>query len=103
MKEKKKNCWEYQQCGREPGGKNLDEAGVCPAATDERFDGINNGKNSGRFCWAVAGTLCKGKVQGTFAKKFMDWLKCPFYLIVEREEDSSFVLTEKRINKKNFF
>ncbi|NOZ83326.1 MAG: PAS domain S-box protein [Epsilonproteobacteria bacterium] len=29
-----KYCWEIEQCGREPGGKNTAKAGVCPVAID---------------------------------------------------------------------
>ncbi|MFO7971262.1 MAG: hypothetical protein R6U40_05875 [Desulfobacterales bacterium] len=57
------------KCGREPGGIKADEFGICPAADDISFDGINSGICGGRICWAVAGTFCDGKVQGTFAEK----------------------------------
>jgi signal transduction histidine kinase len=30
-------------------------------------------------CWAVAGTFCRGEVQGTFAQKFGDCRKCVVY------------------------
>jgi len=33
-KDKKKNCWEFMKCGREPGGVNAIELGVCRAATE---------------------------------------------------------------------
>ena len=33
-------------------------------------------KYFGRICWAVAGTFCEGKVQGTFAQKYADCRKC---------------------------
>lgn len=102
MDKKKKNCWEFQKCGREPGGNKVDELGVCPAATSKKFDKVNGGENAGRFCWVMAGTLCQGEVQGTFAKKFMNCLSCSFYQVVEREEDRNFVLTEKRIIKEDF-
>jgi hypothetical protein len=65
----KKTCWEFFECGREPGGANVDELGVCPAAVATDRDTTNKGKNGGRICWAVAGTLCKGEIQGSFAKK----------------------------------
>ena len=74
----KKNCWESMKCGREPGGSKSDELGICPAATEKKFDGVNGGSASGRFCWVVAGTLCRGDIQGTFAKKFKDCVLCPF-------------------------
>ena len=79
-KEAVKNCWEYMQCGREPGGSKVDELGVCPTTTDERFNHVNGGVNGGRFCWFVAGTLCKGQVQGTFAQKLHTCLGCSFYI-----------------------
>ncbi len=87
----KKNCWEFMACGREPGGKNADKLGVCPAAAETRLEGVHHGKNAGRTCWVVAGTLCGGEVQGTFAKKFCDCLKCPFFQLVQKEELPEFL------------
>lgn len=82
------NCWEVKQCGREPGGAKTLELGVCPAAAEARTNGINHGKNGGRCCWAVAGTLCGGKRQGIFAQKLSNCMKCEFYLLVMKEEGS---------------
>ena len=84
--ERKVNCWEFLKCGREPGGKRVVEEGVCPAPVETSVDGINGGRNGGRCCWAVAGTLCFGKVQGTYAKKNKDCLDCGFYWTVADEE-----------------
>ncbi len=89
--EEKKNCWEYMQCGREPGGSNADELGICPVTVAFLYDGINGGKIAGRFCWPVAGTFCNGNIQGIFAIKLKDCLKCPFFKIVAREEGKSFI------------
>jgi len=83
---KKLNCWEHKKCGREPGGSKIKELGICLATTEIRANGINQGKNAGRACWAVAGTLCGGIVQGTFAMKLGNCLKCDFYKIVLHEE-----------------
>jgi CRP-like cAMP-binding protein len=83
------NCWEYMKCGREPGGGKIAELGVCPAAADESFDGINSGRCGGRFCWAVAGTFCGGKAQGTFAQKRESCLSCGFYHRVQAEEGTA--------------
>ncbi len=80
------NCWEYKKCGRETGGSKVAELGICPAAVESRVNGINNGKNGGRSCWAVSGTLCGGTVQGTFASKLSNCLKCEFYQLVGAEE-----------------
>ncbi|MGA9594848.1 MAG: hypothetical protein WBV06_01715 [Acidimicrobiia bacterium] len=87
----KKNCWEFKRCGREPGGSKARELGVCAAAVETRCDGINGGSNGGRACWALAGTLCGGVVQGTFAAKVANCLKCEFYRAVQGEEGAALV------------
>ena len=51
-------------CGRAPGGEKTAERGVCPAAADASFTGINGGKCGGRFCWAVAGTSGAARLLG---------------------------------------
>ncbi len=83
------NCWEFKKCGREPRGLKAAELGVCPAATTE--SGANHGTDSGRICWAVAGTLCGGKVQGTFAQKAANCMQCDFYRTVKIEEGPTFL------------
>lgn len=83
---KRKNCWEYMKCGREPSGANADELGVCPAAAAKALDRVHGGKNAGRCCWVVAGTFCSGEVQGTFAKKYVSCTQCDFYKLVLKEE-----------------
>ncbi|OGI02646.1 MAG: hypothetical protein A2Y25_03140 [Candidatus Melainabacteria bacterium GWF2_37_15] len=87
---KKLNCWEFKNCGRQPGGAKVSEFGVCPAATDKSCDGTNNGRKAGRVCWSVAGTLCGGKVQGSNIQKVGNCLKCDFYKIVRQEENKNF-------------
>ncbi len=62
------NCWEHKKCGREEGGAKAAELGVCAAYPD-----------NGKHCARVAGTLCGGKVQGTFAMKLASCMKCEFY------------------------
>lgn len=62
------HCWELKQCGREQGGAKAAQLGVCPAWPDH-----------GRDCWAIAGTLCGGVVQGTFAEKLGNCQTCQFY------------------------
>jgi two-component system NtrC family sensor kinase len=61
-------CWEYMKCGRDK-----DATAKCPAHS-----------NFGRICWAVAGTFCEGKVQGTFAQKYENCMKCDFYQMVHK-------------------
>ena len=65
---KLKNCWEIKQCGREKGGRLEAKLGSCPACPTR-----------GHSCWMVSGTLCGGEVQGTFAQKEMNCLKCSVY------------------------
>jgi len=62
------NCWEFKKCGREKGGAKAKELGVCPAYPDH-----------GKHCAQVAGTLCGGQVQGTFAMKLVNCMQCGFY------------------------
>jgi hypothetical protein len=95
----KYNCWEYMKCGRELGGLNAIKLGVCPASTEERVDGLNCGKNGGRVCWATAGTLCGGKVQGTFAGKLASCMKCEFFQLVIGEEADNCVSIEDILSK----
>jgi len=85
----KQNCWEFKKCGRETGGNKNAELGICPAASDVRLDKTNSGKNGGRSCWVIAGTLCGGKVQGIFAQKQKNCMLCEFYKIVHQEEKAS--------------
>jgi hypothetical protein len=85
----KLNCWEFKKCGREPGGAKVSELGVCPASTETRVNGVNGGRNGGRACWAITGTLCGGKFQGTFASKVGNCLKCEFYQLVGAEEGAN--------------
>lgn len=90
---KKQQCWEVKKCGREPGGENVETLGICSAALPGEFDGVNYGEVGGRFCWSIAGTLCEGKVQGTYCKKINNCLSCEFLQQVEQEEGKRFLLT----------
>ncbi len=80
------NCWEFMRCGREPGGAEAERLGPCPAATDRSYHGLNEGLNGGRICWAVAGTCCGGKVQGTFAEKRSSCVDCDFFKKIHQEQ-----------------
>jgi hypothetical protein len=90
------NCWETKKCGRQADGENAEELGVCPAALPNEFDGVNNGRLGGRFCWAIVGTLCGGEVQGTYSKKFLNCLKCDFLKQVNEDEGQGFILTPQK-------
>ena len=86
----RKNCWEFKKCGREPDGAKVMELGVCPAAIARGLDGVHSGMNAGRACWVVAGTFCRGEVQGIFALKQGNCVKCEFYKLVKSEEHPRF-------------
>jgi len=78
------NCWDFKNCRRGIEGD-------CPAATAVQLDGAHRGKNGGRTCWAVVGTLCGGVVQGTYASKIGSCLSCEFYSLVRTEEAEAFL------------
>jgi eukaryotic-like serine/threonine-protein kinase len=100
------NCWEFKKCGREPGGKNAEELGVCPASIEFKSDGMNSGVNGGRCCWALTGTLCQDQVQGDFTEKANGCLKCEFYqkVLIEESKDGNYSNPSKIIKSlKNIF
>ncbi len=88
----KPNCWEIKQCGREKGGTKSHDLGVCPASIDESSDGINEGRNAGRICWAIAGTFCGDQVQGDFAQKSVSCMSCEVFKQIKQEEADDFSL-----------
>ena len=83
----KKNCWEHKKCGRQPGGSKAEELGICPVTTYGELDGAHEGRNAGRACWAIAGSLCGGKIQGTYAQKLHNCWRCDFMNSVKVEEE----------------
>ncbi len=76
------NCSSDGRKGQEP----------CPAMTETKAHRLNSGNNGGRVCWAVAGTRCHGKVQGTYAEKVLICSDCDFRRTVQEEEWPSFRL-----------
>lgn len=52
------NCWTKHQCGNHE----------CPAY-----------KNDCGRCWLIAGTMCGGRVSGTFVEKYGSCLECNVY------------------------
>ncbi len=84
------NCWEVKKCGRQPGGAHVSDLGVCAAATMTASDGFLGGRNAGRACAYVAGTLCGGEVQGEFAQKIRGCFDCEFYRDLQKAHGSDF-------------
>ncbi len=100
---KKLNCWEFMRCERQPGGKKAEELGVCPVTINEELDGAHGGIAAGRACWAIVGSFCGGKIQGTYAEKLKDCTKCDFMARVKREEeltDLGFSITRHEIEAR---
>jgi hypothetical protein len=97
----KLNCWEFKKCGRDPGEVKITEYDVCPAATETSANGLNGGKNGGRICWAIAGTLSNDTIKGTFAKEKFSCLNCDFFRLVNKEENVNTykILTPIQLNE----
>ena len=83
----KLNCWEFKKCGREPGGHKEKELGTCPVTVHGALDGAHEGIKGGRACWVIAGSLCGGKIQGTYAQKLTNCWRCDFMIAVKKEEE----------------
>ena len=82
------NCWEFMDCGREPGGARASERGICPSTIDLTLNGAHGGRNAGRACWVVAGTFCDSLLQGTYARKISSCEQCDFYQLVRSEDQN---------------
>ncbi len=95
----KKNCWEFKSCGRHNGGEKAADLGVCPASVYDKLDGIHGGRMAGRACWVIAGTICGGAIQGTFAQKYENCGQCDFYRAVKQEEGAGFHLSIVLLNR----
>lgn len=67
------NCWSYIKCGREKDGANASKLGICPAYPEH-----------GRDCWKIAGTFCRGKVEGIEANKKKNCLSCRWFVMVDK-------------------
>jgi hypothetical protein len=74
-----KQCWEIKNCGRSNGGPKVAEFGECIASKE----------GLGHSCWAIAGTLCGGKVQGTTAQKENNCMQCDVYKLYHRTVGSA--------------
>jgi hypothetical protein len=88
----KMNCWEYMASGRHWDGNGKEGCSQCPVPQMTNYDGINGGRNGGRACWIITGTLCDRDVQLTFAHKLATCLRCDFYLWVKEEEGNNLCL-----------
>ena len=79
------NCWEFMRCGRESGGRNVDQLGICPAYPDD-----------GKRCENVVGTFCD-LVQGLYASKNSSCQECPFYNSMHFDQNAQIANQEKSL------
>jgi len=87
----KLNCWEFKKCGRQFGGEKVTDLGLCPAVIEISLGGVHDGEFGGRACWVLAGTICKGTIQGNCAEKMRECEKCDFYEYVKKQEGNNFL------------
>ena len=84
----------------------MKKQGICPASTILAVNGINNGINGGRACWALTGTMSgpSEKVQGSFARILKSsCYSCDFYEQVLMEEQDDFEGTVEIVRKLREF
>jgi len=96
---RKINCWEFVGCGRELGGENVHKSGICRSSLDTSKNGINGGKNGGRICWAVSGTFCGDRMDGSYSKKILSCSSCYFYHKVREIEGNEFIPLPAELQK----
>lgn len=94
-RKKKLNCWEFKKCNRDTQDLLSLHVGKCPVTLEERLDGVHGGKNAGRSCWVVSGTLCNNKVQGRAGVKQRSCNLCDFYQLVKKQEGKDFILPKE--------
>ena len=92
---KKSNCWEFRNCGRQPGGENVGDLGLCAAATTSIMDGVHGGDKGGRACWIVVGTQCGHAPEMTPDKRKRACMSCDFYNMVKDQEGTNLKQAEE--------
>jgi hypothetical protein len=80
------NCWEYTNCGMEPGGIFAQIYGPCPVPKMMKYDGINGGRGAGRACWMI---MNNSRSKGPFVCKNsrLSCCQCEFFRRVHNEEE----------------
>lgn len=85
-----RNCWEVMKCGRENGGQMALEIGECLASSCVQANGLHQGMNAGRVCWAIAGSYCDNKATCMFAIRMNGCDNCSFYKMVRVEQSGDY-------------
>jgi hypothetical protein len=87
MSESVINCWEFKECGREPGGINVSALEICPVTIEHDLNGIHDGKNGGRCCWIFSRCFsCGAEDLKNFEEKIARCSKCDFYTSAKDSE-----------------
>ena len=86
----KTNCWEENQCGREPGGKMADKRGPCPVPLFPLADGFLGGENGGRACMFILERLNAGERKRTCSPSVDACEKCDFHKKLKKKYKKSF-------------
>ncbi|MBF0341224.1 MAG: hypothetical protein HQL95_09735 [Magnetococcales bacterium] len=91
-----KNCWEKNQCGREPGGSKEGKLGTCPVATFALADGFLGGKNGGRACIFIVGSLAPAgrfnTCESLANRSDRDCFQCAFFNTMKKKYKKVFNL-----------
>ncbi len=95
---KKANCWEFRNCGRQPGGENVEELGLCAAATNSIMEGVHDGEKGGRVCWIMVGTQCGQDAAASPDKRKRACMSCDFYNMVKQQEGANLRQAEELLN-----
>jgi len=83
------------KCGFGPKGAKAKIRGVCPAAGENRLNGVHGGMNGGRACWFVDNTFACNKemLSGDFSNKYPTCKNCDFYWHVKNEQGEEFEIS----------
>lgn len=88
-----KNCWEKNKCGREPGGAREKKLGTCPVATFALADGFLGGKNGGRACIFIVGSLAPRDHEASCPalenRALPDCFRCAFFNALKKKYKNS--------------
>jgi hypothetical protein len=86
----KLNCWEFMDCGYARRGDKTDIGGICPVLSANEYDGINDGKSGGRYCWNVKEAFCQMGGGSLNVVLTLTCFKCDFYRYVHDQQKAQF-------------
>jgi len=96
---RKLNCWEFRNCGMEPGGVFSKIHGACPVSLSMKHDGRNGGRAAGRVCWEIMDNPNKLQSEPSCRSNRIPCCQCSFYNRVNYEEEVIVLAEEKQDTK----